>query len=360
MATTTTRLGLYKPDPSEFVNVTTDLNNNHDSIDSKIGALPCTSGTRPVSPYDGQFIRETDTGKMYVCTNTVGPVWTQVLFGTAQFGNSVDIVGNLTTSGFVRATRATSNLGVLAGRVTGDSVDRILWEAGGKASWGDGTNPADIGLERSSAGVLDLDGSLRIMDFFETFGAADFFGETSIANGQLTLGSARIRPQLGVVQTLANSTSETVLASTTVPANDAVSGALFRLKAWGLASVTGTPTLTLRMRVGGLAGTLYSNMGAISIASGGQNRLWCLEYDIHVLTTGVGGTARYFGRMNHSFTTTTGLPHGTVIPILDASATSSPAFNTTIARDIVITGQWSAASSSNTTTCYFASMERIA
>jgi hypothetical protein len=118
MASTTTRLGLRKPAPSDAVDVTADLDNNWDVLDAAAGTTVCTSTSRPSAPYIGQTIRETDTGfayvwdgttwvlttrpsvtictsstrptnvlaglliyetdtnLVYVCTNTTGPVWT--------------------------------------------------------------------------------------------------------------------------------------------------------------------------------------------------------------------------------------------------------------------------------------------
>lgn len=101
MATFSTRLLLRKPDPDPItgdnVNVQTDLNENFDKLDAAMGAFHCTSGTRPATPFLGQFIRETDTGNLLLCTNTVGPVWTLVY--TAGPGGSLTVGGNLAVSG---------------------------------------------------------------------------------------------------------------------------------------------------------------------------------------------------------------------------------------------------------------------
>jgi hypothetical protein len=84
MATATTRLALRKPDPNpttgDLVDVANDLNANWDKVDSVIGALICTAGTRPGTPYDGQIIRETDTRKISVW-NATQAIW-QSLTGT--------------------------------------------------------------------------------------------------------------------------------------------------------------------------------------------------------------------------------------------------------------------------------------
>lgn len=76
MASTTTRLGLRKPAPSDAVDVTADLSNNYDVLDASIGIIVCTNATRPSVPFVGLEILETDTGLTYLCTNATGPVWT--------------------------------------------------------------------------------------------------------------------------------------------------------------------------------------------------------------------------------------------------------------------------------------------
>ena len=60
MATSTTRLGLSKPDGSDVVDIAV-LNANSDKLDIAAGAYICTSSTRPTTPWNGQFIYETDT-----------------------------------------------------------------------------------------------------------------------------------------------------------------------------------------------------------------------------------------------------------------------------------------------------------
>lgn len=83
MATSTPRLALQKPNPDpvtgDFIDVSV-LNGNSDKLDAAMGATPCTSATRPASPFDGQLIRETDTRRVYVRNNAQG-VWEQVAIG---------------------------------------------------------------------------------------------------------------------------------------------------------------------------------------------------------------------------------------------------------------------------------------
>ena len=65
MATSTSKLGLTKPDLTDNVDVTV-LNTNFDDIDTAAGFAIVTSSTRPASPWTGQIIYETDTESSFV------------------------------------------------------------------------------------------------------------------------------------------------------------------------------------------------------------------------------------------------------------------------------------------------------
>jgi hypothetical protein len=65
LATSTTRLGLTKPDGTDLVDIAV-LNTNFDKTDAAVGAFVCTSTTRPSTPYAGQIIYETDTDQSFV------------------------------------------------------------------------------------------------------------------------------------------------------------------------------------------------------------------------------------------------------------------------------------------------------
>lgn len=73
--TPTTRLGLVKPDgdpvTGDFVDID-PINDNMDKLDAAAGAHVCTSGTRPTGAdrWSGRFIRESDTGRVYVWNST--------------------------------------------------------------------------------------------------------------------------------------------------------------------------------------------------------------------------------------------------------------------------------------------------
>jgi len=65
-----TKLALYLPDGPDFVQRVQDFIDNWNKLDAAAGALICTSGTRPVAPFAGQVIFETDTDIARVWNST--------------------------------------------------------------------------------------------------------------------------------------------------------------------------------------------------------------------------------------------------------------------------------------------------
>jgi hypothetical protein len=163
--TTTTRLGMVKPTPgtNELVDVETQLNENWDRIDAAIGALVCTSGTRPATPYDGQIIRESDTRQIRVWNATQG-VW-EYLFGpnafTPWFLQLSPPSGGATAGVRVYSTGPAALNRALAFRGSGDTVDHYFVDYDGTMQWGTGAAGADVNLYRDSAGVLKTDGNFH-------------------------------------------------------------------------------------------------------------------------------------------------------------------------------------------------------
>jgi hypothetical protein len=342
MSTTTTRLGLYKPaaDGSELVNVVTDLNNNMDSIDAKMGAFVCTSGTRPGSPYNGQFIRETDTGKLMLWD---GSGWRQVLYNTAAWGNPLTVSGGDVTSTGGAFLVARSAGTAFDAKVTADSVSRWSMDTSGFMEWGGGAGVRDTNLYRASANLLKTDDSLDVIGNLNVTGITGV-GDINVA-GNLNIGSARYRTQLSTVTTIANTAAEATLASMTLPASDPVVGTVYKITAWGKAAVTGTPTITFRFRLAATT-VLLVGLTAITCRSGMADGQWSMKGYVTVTTTGVSGVWRPSLKLEHNFLTsvTTYTPVGPIVP-------ASIVQDTTTVNAPQLTAQWSAASASNTITC---------
>ena len=154
MATTTTRLGLRKPDPDpltgDFVDAQADLNDNWDNIDGKIGLVVCTSGTRPGSPFTGMTIYETDTDCVLFYDGTS---WLR-LYAEGQDTQWPEPIN---------VTRSVSNANLITGRATGDTQDRFHIQVDGVHRWGPGgSSSVDTNLYRSAADTLKTDDSFVV------------------------------------------------------------------------------------------------------------------------------------------------------------------------------------------------------
>lgn len=163
--TTTTNLGLRKPDPNDFYDVTAIANFNSDLLDAAIGpsggstgTIICTSTTRPSTPVPGMRIYETDTQRSWVYTTTwrqtggpkspvtltyqatmvsdclLGTLFRATLTGDAQIGvptnpvDGMDAVWEITASGGARTLTLATGAG---GFVFGTDITALTAIASG-------------------------------------------------------------------------------------------------------------------------------------------------------------------------------------------------------------------------------------
>lgn len=97
MATTTTKLGLVKPDGGDLVDIAV-LNANADKIDASAGPTICTSTTRPTSPYNGQLIFETNTYNQYIWVSATS-TWARL--GSTPAGSVVTLASATVPTGWL-------------------------------------------------------------------------------------------------------------------------------------------------------------------------------------------------------------------------------------------------------------------
>ncbi|MEU3507686.1 hypothetical protein ABZ733_07120 [Streptomyces longwoodensis] len=344
--TPTSRLGLYKskPDGSEQVSYTQDIGQNLDKLDLAAGFQACTNSTRPSSPYSGKPIFETDTGYRTFFSNGTAPAsgsWIEIPNGSATFNSSLRLasgrqlnIGGSTSAANIAVLDAATSDDVLSARVTGDTQSRFLLEADGGMSWGPGgSTAADVSLSRPAAGRLAV----------------------TATNAAFGIGSAYLRPILSSATTLANSAAQTAIATYTIPAGDAVAGAVYCIRAWGTLAVTGTPTMTFVCKLGGVAGAVMAAFPAVTVRSGATDGTWDAEFYLACVSTGVSGTWAPMAKYTHNWLTsaTTYTPVG---PITAAPVTR----DTTVASDMVLCATWGTASASNTITCRGFAGQRIA
>lgn len=357
--TTTVRLGLNQPAPTDLVDVVTALNNNLAKLDDAAGTLITTA--LPSSPFSGKTVAVSAAGPVYrtYFSNGTAPAsasFVELLNSSGTFGSTVKVA---TADGSSAATLATSADGTATTavlilnpssaskravdiRLAADSVSRVRIDqsagsGSGTITFGNGTS-ADTNIYRSAANVLATDDSLQV--------GGDL---------KLVAGATIYRNQLSAVTTVANTVTETTVATMTIPASDAVVGAVYRIRAWGIASVTGTPTLTFRARIGA---TALGSSGARTASTGITNHAWTAEAVLVCISTGAGGTG--FGNLATSETVSVAGAAGPLTPadIADGTATAAWATNTALAFTISL--QWGTAAAANTATCQGFIAERVA
>lgn len=135
------------------------------------------------------------------------------------------------------------------------------------------------------------------------------------------------------VTTVANTITETALNSYSIPANSLAANRVIRVTATGVYSTANaTDTVTLRGRI---AATTWHSI--VSTAATVTNVQWSASWVIIVATTGAAGTAE------------SQLPWAFVNSVFKSDpATAVKSIDTTLARTLDITAQWSAAAAGNT------------
>lgn len=177
----TTRLLLNKPNPDPVTGDVVDvakLNQNFDKIDANISATPCTSGTRPATPFQGQIIAETDTNRAYV---RIGSTWVQLI------GTGGTIVGQAIYETQLEVNRPAPRIAVdhaFRTKLAADAQYRYLMQVDGKMFWGDGVTAGDTNLYRRQANHLGTDDSFQAGGFCS--GAATESVRTSFVSGITT------------------------------------------------------------------------------------------------------------------------------------------------------------------------------
>lgn len=336
--TTTTRYGMHLPasDGSDLVNVSTDLIGPLQTIDAEMG-FPVTTALAS-NPASGKTTAVSAAGPVYrtYFSNGTAPAsasWVELLNSSGTFGSNI-------------------KLGSTQQLVIGSDVN-LFRDAANVLRTNDSLT---VDLNLSVAGSGQVTGAVSVG------GALTVTGNASVAGDlKLLAGTTVYRPKLSTQTTVANTVTETFLASMTIPANDAVVGAIYRIKAWGIFGVTGTPTLNIRNRLGGVAGSSWGQTGAQTIQSGVTNRLWMAE---QVLTCeGTGASATWNGPLHVEMA---GVLAGTAPFINDGAelttavdGTATITVDSTVSNTFGITATWSAASASNTILCKGFIAERV-
>jgi len=159
---------------------------------------------------------------------------------------------------------------------------------------------------------------------------------------------------------VANTTTETIIfPNVTIPANYLADGRVLRLAAKGRWSnvVTAVPTLTFRLRWGGVAGTvLAASPAVVTPATATTNAIWEIELYIQTRANGAIGSLFVMGHVTMyedaaaTFGTVTN--YGVKQPMASAGAATPAAVTVDLTADtaLSLTAAWSAANAANTLT----------
>lgn len=193
-------------------------------------------------------------------------------------------------------------------------------------------------LQEASADrfVVDIDGNAKIT-----------------GDLQLNDGATVYRNKLMSTTTVANTSTETVVATMTIPANDMVVGSVYRITLNTDISFLASATLTWRVRYGGVSGTTLATMGPTTASGTGQTNKES-TFVADVMCTA-------FGSSGNVTTMTSEMRNWTQVGSIgdtQLGAGLAVVINTTTQNDLVVTADWGAASASNTLTAY-AICERI-
>lgn len=168
---------------------------------------------------------------------------------------------------------------------------------------------------------------------------------------------------------VANTVTETILfPNVTIPANYLQDGRALRLIAHGQWSnvVTAVPTLTFRIRWGGVSGTvLCASPSVVTPATATNQALWSLDTIIQTRSNGSAGTVFSMGTLrlyeDTAATFGTVLNYGVVQGMGSAGVTNPAAVTVDLTADtaLSLTVQWSGASASNTITGHIYTIEAL-
>ena len=146
--------------------------------------------------------------------------------------------------------------------------------------------------------------------------------------------------------TIASTTTETTVigsgvGTVTLPANFFTVGKTLRIRGLGYFSDTGTPDITINVKLGS---TTLITTGTVALAGTISNNLWEVDAIITCRTVGSSGTVMAQGKFMYDES----VHGGTTLGMVDTSADT---IDTTASLAVNVTQTWGTNSASNTFTC---------
>lgn len=165
---------------------------------------------------------------------------------------------------------------------------------------------------------------------------------------------------------IADTTTEAIIfPNITIPANYMQDGRVVRLVAYGRHSTTGTPTLTFKVRWGGVGGTVICQSGAITCGSAVSAAMWKMEALLQVRSNGSTGTVFAVGEVvlaEDAANSVGSATNASAVGLMGSAGVATPAAVTvdwTADTALSVTADWSAQSASNTLTGHVYVLESV-
>jgi hypothetical protein len=137
---------------------------------------------------------------------------------------------------------------------------------------------------------------------------------------------------------LSNATAETVLAGGTILKNSLIAGQLVQCRFQGIVTAANsTDTLTVRLRIGGVAGTALIAMAAQDVAA---NDVFTGEFELAIRGIGASGAMAGVGTFKS-------IPAAEGTMTIRDDILAQAAIDTTADQQVCVTGQWSVANAGN-------------
>jgi hypothetical protein len=302
---------------------------NLSGLTGATAASRIVGATTSGSPASGTFstgdVITTHAGQVFICT-AGGTSGTWVSAGSGMSNP-------MTTLGDTIFENSTPTAARLAGNIT--ATKNFLTQTGtGSVSaapaWGT-IQAADVPtLNQNTSGT-----------------AGNVTGTVAIANGgtgQVTAYPAAVGLGAAVALsrgsvTLGNSAVKTNIAAATIPSNDPITDAVYRIRCWGLLSTTSNPSVTFTVAWGG---TTLLSTGAIGMGTTVTNQQFFFEVEEHF--TSATSCATLLNAQISIVTAAMVTPAVFIDQAVTTTVTVSPA------QTFALTAQWSAANVANTLT----------
>lgn len=211
------------------------------------------------------------------------------------------------------------------------------------------TSANAVTIDANSSETIEGE-TTQVLFTFGSFVALRNTGTLWQITSQRGVMSGSIFAQTASAAAVASSTAETTILSTgngtkTLPANFFRIGRTIRVKVWGVIGNTGTPNITIKVKLGSTVILTSGTVASISVAA---NSGFELTADIICRTVGGSGTVMAQGAFYYG-------PNRLQLP-----ATATVTVDTTASQALDVTAQWGTNDPANTITGHMCSVEIVA